>query len=68
MVTCGKVARMRSRTNGMWWGTVDGAQRPMMHVDFQVGDLDAAVADAVALGARLLIDPAGHPFCLCLDE
>jgi hypothetical protein len=51
----------------------------MMHFDFQVGDLDSAVADAVALGAslasaqpqdkvRVLLDPAGHPFCLCLDE
>ena len=129
------VARMRSRINGMWWGTaieapdpgalarfysellgwpigheepgtailaapegsiyivfqqatgyqapvwppVDGAQRPMMHFDFQVGDLDVAVADALALGAtlagaqpqekvRVLLDPAGHPFCLCLDD
>ena len=61
------------------WPPVDGEQRPMMHFDFQVGDLESAVADAVALGARLadeqphgkvrvLIDPAGHPFCLCLDE
>lgn len=60
------------------WPPVDGAQRPMMHFDFQVGDLDSAVADAVALGAsvapvqpqdnvRVLLDPAGHPFCLCLD-
>ncbi|MGB9376040.1 MAG: VOC family protein [Mycobacteriales bacterium] len=60
------------------WPPVDGAQRPMMHFDFQVGDLESAVADAVALGAtlaetqpqenvRVLIDPAGHPFCLCLD-
>ena len=51
----------------------------MMHFDFQVADLDAAVAEAVALGAtvadhqpqenvRVLFDPAGHPFCLCLDE
>jgi hypothetical protein len=51
----------------------------MMHLDFQVGDLDAAVADAVALGAtvaeaqpqasvRVLIDPAGHPFCLVRDD
>jgi catechol 2,3-dioxygenase-like lactoylglutathione lyase family enzyme len=49
------------------------------HFDFQVGDLDAAVDDAVALGARLassqpqdhvrvLLDPAGRPFCLCRDE
>jgi hypothetical protein len=51
----------------------------MMHFDFQVGDLESAVAEAVALGAsvateqpqenvRVLFDPAGHPFCLCLDE
>jgi hypothetical protein len=50
----------------------------MMHFDFQVGDLESAVADAVALGAsvaaeqpqpkvRVLLDPAGHPFCLVLD-
>ncbi|GAA0391645.1 VOC family protein [Microbispora corallina] len=61
------------------WPPVDGRQRPMMHFDFQVGDLDSAVADATALGAslaadqpqenvRVLLDPAGHPFCLCLDE
>jgi hypothetical protein len=51
----------------------------MMHFDFQDADLEAAVAEAVALGAtvadyqprekvRVLLDPAGHPFCLCLDE
>ncbi|WP_432164087.1 VOC family protein [Streptomyces tendae] len=61
------------------WPPADGEQRPMMHFDFQVGDLDSAVAEAVALGAtpvedqpqenvRVLLDPAGHPFCLCLDE
>lgn len=60
------------------WPPSDGQQRPMMHLDFQVGDLDSAVAEAVALGAtvadsqpqdavRVLFDPAGHPFCLCLD-
>jgi len=60
------------------WPPVDGSQRPMMHFDFQVGDLDSAVEDAVALGAtlagsqpqenvRVLLDPAGHPFCLCLE-
>ena len=57
------------------WPPVDGEQRPMMHFDFQVGDLESAVAEAVALGAsvadhqpqenvRVLFDPAGHPFCL----
>jgi hypothetical protein len=61
------------------WPPADGDQRPMMHFDFQVGDLDSAVAEALALGAtlapeqpqrnvRVLIDPAGHPFCVCLDE
>jgi predicted enzyme related to lactoylglutathione lyase len=61
------------------WPPVDGEQRPMVHFDFQVGDLDSAVAEAIELGAsvasaqpndkvRVLIDPAGHPFCLCLDE
>ena len=61
------------------WPPVDGQQRPMMHFDFQVGELESAVAEAVALGAslaaeqpqenvRVLLDPAGHPFCLVLDE
>ena len=61
------------------WPPADGRQRPMMHFDFQVGDLDSAVAEAVALGAtvaahqpqdnvRVLFDPAGHPFCLCRDD
>jgi predicted enzyme related to lactoylglutathione lyase len=61
------------------WPPADGKQRPMMHFDFQVGDLDSAVAEAVALGAtvaahqpqenvRVLLDPAGHPFCLCRDD
>jgi predicted enzyme related to lactoylglutathione lyase len=60
------------------WPPVEGEQRTMMHLDFQVGDLDAAVDDAVALGAtvaaaqpqenvRVLLDPAGHPFCLCRE-
>lgn len=46
------------------------------HVDLDVDDLDAGEREAVALGAtkaatqpnpqewRVLIDPAGHPFCL----
>ena len=61
------------------WPPVDAAQRPMMHFDFQVGDLESAVAEALALGAtlataqpqenvRVLFDPAGHPFCLCRDD
>jgi hypothetical protein len=46
-----------------------------MHLDLAVEDLDAAEAEAIRLGARLapaqpsperwrvLLDPAGHPFC-----
>ena len=46
------------------WPPVDGQQRPMMHFDFQVGDLDSAVEEAVALGATLqqrLHQNAGAP-------
>jgi hypothetical protein len=61
------------------WPPEAGRQRPMMHLDFQVGDLDDAVGEAVGLGAtladhqpqenvRVLFDPAGHPFCLCRDD
>ena len=61
------------------WPPAPGEQRTMMHLDIQVADLDAAAAGAVALGARVadfqpqdnvrvLLDPAGHPLCLCLDE
>ncbi len=61
------------------WPPRPGEQRSMMHFDFQVDDLDSAVADAVALGAtvaehqpqqnvRVLLDPAGHPFCLCRED
>ena len=50
----------------------------MMHLDIAVDDLAGAVADAVELGATLhehqpqdevhvMLDPAGHPFCLYLD-
>ena len=35
------------------WPPAAGEQRPMMHFDFQVGDLDSAVAEALALGATL---------------
>jgi catechol 2,3-dioxygenase-like lactoylglutathione lyase family enzyme len=61
------------------WPPQEGQQRSMMHLDFQVGDLDVAVDDAVALGGtlaehqpqdnvRVLLDPAGHPFCLCREQ
>lgn len=61
------------------WPPTGDSQRAMMHFDVQVGDLDEAVAEAVALGARVadvqpndsvrvMLDPAGHPFCLCRDD
>lgn len=57
------------------WPSADGAQQMMAHLDFEVVDLDAAVAHALDVGAelaeqqpqdnvRVLLDPAGHPFCL----
>jgi len=50
-----------------------------MHLDLAVSDLDEAEAEAVRLGAtrasdqpapgrfRVLLDPAGHPFCLSIQ-
>ena len=49
-----------------------------MHLDVVVDDLDDAERAVVALGAskhdhqpgetfRVFLDPAGHPFCLCLS-
>lgn len=57
------------------WPSTPGAQQMTMHLDFEVVDLAAAVAHALELGAeeaqfqpqdnvRVLLDPAGHPFCL----
>ncbi|HKE50364.1 MAG TPA: VOC family protein [Actinomycetes bacterium] len=61
------------------WPAVDGLQQMMMHLDFEVTDLEVAVADALEMGAqqaeyqpqdnvRVMLDPAGHPFCLYRDE
>jgi len=56
-----------------------GQQVPQqMHLDVIVDDLDAAEAAVLELGAtkhdyqpgtnfRVFLDPAGHPFCLCVD-
>jgi catechol 2,3-dioxygenase-like lactoylglutathione lyase family enzyme len=60
------------------WPDPMSAQGKMIHLDIKVDDLEAAVAHALASGARLadyqprsrvrvLLDPAGHPFCLFLD-
>lgn len=61
------------------WPPVEGRQQMMMHLDVEVGDRDAAVADAIAMGAtpaehqpqddvRVMLDPVGHPFCLYVDS
>ncbi len=58
----------------------DDAHPQQAHLDFDVDDLDAAEAAALALGARksevqpspnlwrVFVDPAGHPFCLCVPD
>ena len=61
------------------WPPEPGKQQMMMHLDVEVDDLGAAVEDALAAGARLadhqpqenvrvMLDPAGHPFCLYLSS
>ncbi len=61
----------------VWPGTADQPQM-QLHLDLEVTDLAGATEDAVALGAvlpdhqpqedvRVLLDPAGHPFCLYTD-
>ena len=60
------------------WPSGPGHQQMMLHLDFLVDDLETATAHAVALGARVaeyqpqtdvrvLIDPAGHPFCVWVE-
>jgi catechol 2,3-dioxygenase-like lactoylglutathione lyase family enzyme len=60
------------------WPERPNGQDKMLHIEIQVDDFDAAVAHAVACGARIaehqpqrdvrvMLDPAGHPFCLFLD-
>jgi predicted enzyme related to lactoylglutathione lyase len=50
------------------WPPVDGAQRTMMHFDFQVGDLDSAVAEAVALGASVALTNHRRTSGCCLIQ
>jgi catechol 2,3-dioxygenase-like lactoylglutathione lyase family enzyme len=60
------------------WPGREGSQQMMLHLDFQVTDLESETARAISLGAelcdyqpqdgvRVLLDPAGHPFCLYTD-
>jgi catechol 2,3-dioxygenase-like lactoylglutathione lyase family enzyme len=60
------------------WPTVEGEPQMQLHLDIEVDDLEDAVAYAVEVGAeqaefqpqehvRVMLDPAGHPFCLYTD-
>jgi catechol 2,3-dioxygenase-like lactoylglutathione lyase family enzyme len=56
-----------------------GQEHPQqVHIDVVVDDLDEGEKQALAIGAtkhdhqpgtsfRVFLDPAGHPFCLCVD-
>lgn len=58
------------------WPTKPEAQQQMAHIDFAVNNLEEAVQYAIDCGAtvanaqfsdgwKVMLDPAGHPFCLC---
>lgn len=59
------------------WPEEPGRQQKQMHFDFHVDHVPLAVAEAERLGARqaaaqygegryvTMLDPEGHPFCLC---
>lgn len=58
------------------WPEKPDAQQQMAHMDFAVNNLEEAVQHAILCGAtaaaeqfsddwRVMLDPAGHPFCLC---
>ncbi|CRZ34795.1 hypothetical protein DFR55_12510 [Herbinix hemicellulosilytica] len=58
------------------WPEEPEKQQQMAHLDFAVDDLEKAVQHAIECGAKkadkqysdewtVMIDPAGHPFCLC---
>ncbi len=58
------------------WPEESDAQQQMAHIDLAVNDLEKAVEYAIQCGATtakdqfssdwtVMLDPAGHPFCLC---
>jgi hypothetical protein len=60
------------------WPAEDGKPQMSMHLDIAVDELEESVAFAIEAGAelaefqpqedvRVMLDPAGHPFCLYLD-
>lgn len=66
------------------WPSSKNEQTKMAHLDFAVKDIDAAIQYALSLGATMpttqywqpeygprwitLLDPEGHPLCLCSHE
>jgi predicted enzyme related to lactoylglutathione lyase len=67
--------QVENYTPPQWPGQVVPQQ---MHLDVIVDDLDTAEAAVLELGAvkaeyqpgtsfRVFLDPAGHPFCLCVE-
>jgi predicted enzyme related to lactoylglutathione lyase len=65
------------------WPDRPGHQAKMMHFEVLVDDLEAAVQRVCELGGseasvqpadrdrtrlRIMLDPAGHPFCLFVDS
>jgi catechol 2,3-dioxygenase-like lactoylglutathione lyase family enzyme len=61
------------------WPSTPGDQQMQAHLDIGVSDLGPAVQRAQSLGAtlasyqpqddvRVLLDPAGHPFCLFVSH
>ncbi len=58
------------------WPREQNQQQQMAHMDFAVANVEKAVDHAISLGASLskkqfsdgwkvMLDPEGHPFCLC---
>ena len=61
------------------WPDEEGKPTKMLHLDFAVSDLAQAVEHALQCGAEhssvqyfetvhVMLDPAGHPFCLFKDD
>jgi hypothetical protein len=61
------------------WPAEPDDQQMMMHLEIGVDNLESATALATTAGAtvadyqpqddvRVCLDPAGHPFCLWLDQ
>lgn len=64
------------------WPEEEGVQTKMMHFEVVVDDLEAAIRLVLRAGGRIavhqprdrdldrlriMLDPAGHPFCLCQE-